>query len=197
MSEQTKGQTPADNLVQFGFHTVGGSDIIFSEGHLQARSKDFNSINALIYAAKPIKFPGNRCTFEVVIKEYQSYPKGMFSINVGVIRLPAGTVLRQSEISTYTKAFCMWFADKLHNSLGGSGMAEKKYGTVSLDDLREGDRVGLRLTPSNNLHFFVNGKNQGVAVRDLLRKGSDIYPVVAVCFNCRAVKVTRAGQLTI
>ena len=39
----------------------------------------------------------------------------------------------------------------------------RKYGDFNLDELSEGDRIGLMRKRNGNLHFFINGLDQGVA----------------------------------
>ena len=47
----------------------------------------------------------------------------------------------------------------IHNRLKSnqSSVLKKQYGFRDLDGLREGDRVGLRLSHDGKLVFFVNG----------------------------------------
>lgn len=39
----------------------------------------------------------------------------------------------------------------------------REYGEFNLDELREGDRVGMMRKSNNNLHYYINGQDQGVA----------------------------------
>lgn len=39
----------------------------------------------------------------------------------------------------------------------------REYGEFNLDELREGDRVGLMRTSNKILHYFINGQDQGEA----------------------------------
>lgn len=39
----------------------------------------------------------------------------------------------------------------------------REYGEFNLDELREGDRVGMMRKSNSNLHYFINGQDQGVA----------------------------------
>ena len=39
----------------------------------------------------------------------------------------------------------------------------REYGEFNLDELKEGDRIGMVRKPSGNLHFYINGLDQGVA----------------------------------
>lgn len=39
----------------------------------------------------------------------------------------------------------------------------REYGDYNLDELSEGDRVGMMRKPNGDLHYFINGLDQGIA----------------------------------
>lgn len=39
----------------------------------------------------------------------------------------------------------------------------REYGEFNLDELREGDRIGMMRKANGNLHYYINGRDQGVA----------------------------------
>ena len=39
----------------------------------------------------------------------------------------------------------------------------RQYGEFNLDELREGDRVGMMRKSNGNLHYYINGQDQGIA----------------------------------
>lgn len=39
----------------------------------------------------------------------------------------------------------------------------REYGEFNLDELREGDRVGMMRKSNGNLHYYINRRDQGVA----------------------------------
>lgn len=39
----------------------------------------------------------------------------------------------------------------------------REYGEFNLDELREGDRIGMMRKANGNLHYFINGRDQGIA----------------------------------
>ena len=51
----------------------------------------------------------------------------------------------------------------------------RKYGDFNLDELSEGDRIGLMRKTGGDLHFFINGSDQGVAAT---RVPPDMWGVV-------------------
>lgn len=74
-------------------------------------------------------------------------------------------------------------------------MSEIPYGERTLDDLREGDRLGMQISPQGTLEYFLNGKPQGVVVTNLHKPGHDLYIVVDHYANCKSTKITRAGKI--
>lgn len=43
----------------------------------------------------------------------------------------------------------------------------REYGQCNLDELGEGDRIGLIRKSNGDLHFYVNGRDQGVAASNV------------------------------
>ncbi|XP_076684468.1 neuralized E3 ubiquitin protein ligase 4 [Andrena cerasifolii] len=48
--------------------------------------------------------------------------------------------------------------------VNGKGMC-REYGEFNLDELREGDRVGMVRRSNGNLHYLINGLDQGIAAK--------------------------------
>ncbi|XP_076180899.1 neuralized E3 ubiquitin protein ligase 4 [Ptiloglossa arizonensis] len=48
--------------------------------------------------------------------------------------------------------------------VNGKGMC-REYGEYNLDELRKGDRVGMVRRSNGNLHYLINGLDQGIAVK--------------------------------
>ncbi|KAF2354220.1 Transposase Tc1-like [Trinorchestia longiramus] len=48
----------------------------------------------------------------------------------------------------------------------GKGML-RQYGDFNLDELQEGDRIGMMIRSGRTLHYFINGLEQGVASTDV------------------------------
>lgn len=54
----------------------------------------------------------------------------------------------------------------------------REYGEFNLDELREGDRVGMMRKSNGNLHYYINGRDQGIAasrVSQILWGVIDLY----------------------
>ena len=68
--------------------------------------------------------------------------------------------------------------------------ASEEYGR-DLDQLKEGDRVGVMLNQQGELHFYVNGRDQGVAASSL---PSPAWAVVDLYGKCAQVSVYDPGS---
>ena len=93
---------------------------------------------------------------------------------------------------------CVWFQERLHNNLvtrSSDGPYLPVYGNVNLDDLQEGDCVGLCLSQDGVLEFTVNGESQGVVAKNIYTRDSDVYAVVDHYGSCVATVITKAGEL--
>ena len=88
---------------------------------------------------------------------------------------------------------CMWAGQTLFNGLV-TPREISKYGHVDLDDLREGDCVGLHLSQDGVLEFTVNGESQGIAAKNIYTRDTDVYAVVDHHGCCVATVITKAGE---
>ena len=181
--------------VEFGFHSAHFDNVKISANRLLAERTE-SCGRGVIYGAKVVR---GTVEFEV---EMIVYDGTMWdgSLKLGVMQCKAGSEIELRDIPQYspgTPNYCMCCADRIENMLVGySGPAEVKYGSTNLNDLREGDRLGLQVSRDCVLTFFVNGKSQGVAAQGVYQDGYDLYPVVDVYASCRAVRITRAGIFT-
>lgn len=182
--------------VQFGFHDVCSEQIKIAENGLRAEKKDpsLHYAHGVAYSALPLK---GTAEFEVTMTDYGTGWSG--TLKLGIARYKTGRSVQTSKIPRYSPEaadHCVWSSDKVHNRLRSNqnGTQEKPYGRMDLDMLREGDRLGLRLSHDGMLTFLVNGKCQGVAADKIYEKGHDVYVVVDHYANCKATVITRAGN---
>ena len=68
--------------------------------------------------------------------------------------------------------------------------ATEDYG-CDLDQLKEGDRVGVMRNSQGELHFHVNGRDQGVAASGL---PSPVWAVVDLYGKCAQVSIYDPGS---
>ena len=186
------------SAVEFGFHSVQGPNIKLSSNGLKAErinpSDEYNG--GVVYGTKVLK---GTTEFEVEITSYDGRVWAG-TLYMGVMQCKAGSKINHSDIPQdipHTTNYCSWFGFQLYNNfVGYSGPTVKKYGSTNLENLREGDCLGLRVSHDGVLTFFVNGKSQGVAAQGVYQDGYDLYSVVDVYGQCKAVRITRAGKFT-
>lgn len=149
------------------FHANCGSlAIIGNNGKSCHRPNAVDEFNdAVVLTNRPLK-TGE--LFEVRLDRVVSKWAG--SIEVGVT-LHDPTQLRFPQTMTNMKETWMMSGSGIMND---GVMCIEHYG-VNLDRLQVGDRVGVVRKENGNLHFFVNGIDQGVAVTNLPER---LYGVV-------------------
>lgn len=181
--------------VQFGFHDSCSEQMRIAENGMRAEKKDptLHYAHGVAYSSLPLK---GTAEFEVTMTDYGTGWSG--TLKLGVAKYKTGRSVLMNKIPRYSPEaadHCVWSSDKLHNRLHNrDGPQEAHYGEMDLDVLREGDRLGLRLSHDGVLTFFVNGQCQGVAAEKIYEKGHDVYVVVDHYANCKATVITRAGR---
>ena len=194
-SEQTTLNFVSIKDIQFGYHSTSGKKIRITNDGLgtEKMNLDWEPNNGVVCGARPLK---GMAEFEVKIVSYGT-SKGQAStsqFSFGVMRCKKGAPIEYVPIGCKHAAnHCVWVDYQLCNNLVTPGEVSD-YGYVDLDDVREGDRVGLRLSQDRVLEFFVNGESQGIAVRNIYSRNSDVYAVVDHGGNCMATVITKAGE---
>ena len=145
--------------------------------------------HGVVYGSRPVK---GHCEFEVELTSYGTGWSG--NLKLGVMRTSGK--LEEEAIPRYSpeaSGYCIWCAGKLHDHM--IAMTEMPYGKQSLDELQQGDRLGLQLTRNGILTFLINGRPQGVAASSVYsKKDCDVYVVVDHYANCKSTRITRAGM---
>ena len=181
--------------IQFGYHSASGEKIKITNSGLGAErmDPDYQFSGGVAYGALPLK---GLAEFEVKI--ISSGAHCLTSLQLGVMRYYKKGVPIESgpsipEDSYNAKHHCVWTEQKLYNNLI-TPAEESDYGYVDLDDLHEGDTAGLRLSHDGVLEFFVNGENQGIAVKNVYTRDTDVYAIVDHHDQCVATVITKAGE---
>lgn len=177
-------------IIQFGYHEYHSLRMRLTEEKQRASKEDPENSYAhgVVYGAQPLR---GDVEFEVELTSYGTGWSG--NLKLGVMRCQ-GKVEEQSipRYSPEAKEYCVWCANKLHDHM--VTMRDQEYGEMNLDDLREGDRLGLKLRRDGTLNFLVNGHAQGIAAQNVYKRGWNVFIVVDHYANCRATKITRAGM---
>lgn len=135
---------PSYEDMEFTFHQVIGKNVMIMEDGLYAQRKQTHSTrdNAVVYGSKPIPCRG-KCILEVTITENKKKGWG-YSVQIGVMRLPTGTELKQSDVpseSEHGNNHCMWRGSTLWNRLQLCDdyiESTSDYGLVDLRNLGKG-----------------------------------------------------------
>ena len=180
--------------IQFGYHSASGKQIRITNDGLGAERVDPDRVwrDGVAYGSRPLK---GMAEFEVKIVSYVTRWYG--TIRFGVMRCKKGVPIEPGPSiprDSYNAAnHCVWRNQQLCNNFVTPNK-KSDYGYVDLDDLREGDCVGLRLSQDGVLELFVNGKSQGIASKNIYTRNSDVYAVVDHYDNCVATVITKAGE---
>ena len=133
--------------------------------------------------------------FEVELTSYGTSWSG--NLKLGIMIHKSSEKLDKKNIPRYSPEasdHCVWCSSILYDHITNN---EVFYGKRNLDELRVGDRIGLQITPLGVLTYFLNGKSQGTATTDVYKPGYDVYIVTDLYANCKAIKITRAGTISI
>ena len=177
--------------VRFGYHSTTGKAIrIISDGLGAERINPTEvAYHGITYGAHPLK---GVVKFEVEIVSYGAGWRS--SLGFGVMRCEKGVPIESIQSDSYDAAnHCVWIDHLLRNKLVTPGEVSD-YGYVNLDDLRKGDRVGLRLSQDGVLEFTVNGESQGIAAKNIYTRDTDVFAVVDHRAQCVATVITKAGE---
>ena len=162
-----------------------------SNDGLEARriGSERNFQQGIVYSERPVR---GHVEFEVEIISYGTKWSG--SLKLGVMLHESQTSFREVTLPLYTLGaanHCVWSIDVIFDNI--TTMKVMPY-SRDLDELREGDRVGLLITSDGELHFLANGKPQGRATYGIYRPGYDVYITVDHWDNCKATRITRASK---
>ena len=151
-----------------------------------------NYAGGVVYSDKPLE---GLSEFEVTLTKYGTGWSG--NLKLGIAMFEAHEPLKNNggktppRYSPDARNHCVWCDEKIHDKL--QKFEEKKFGLTKLDDLREGDRLGLQILANGTLSFYVNGEFQGVALSGVYKDGYDIYAVVDHYGNAIATAISKAG----
>ncbi|XP_055614454.1 neuralized-like protein 4 [Uranotaenia lowii] len=139
------------------FHTRCGSLVKLSANCRTAERRrpldEFN--NGVVMTHRPLR---DNELFEIRIDRLVDKWSG--SIEVGVTtHCPSALQFPATMTNLRSGTIMMSGCGILTNGKG----TRREYGEFNLDELREGDRVGMMRKSNGNLHYYINGRDQGVA----------------------------------
>ncbi|KAG5890383.1 hypothetical protein JTB14_029747 [Gonioctena quinquepunctata] len=141
------------------FHDRCGSLVKLSNGSRSAERQrpldEFN--NGVVMTQRPLR---DSELFEIRIDRLVDKWSG--SIEMGITtHNPNSLVFPATMTNMRSGTIMMSGCGILTNGKG----TRREYGDFNLDELTEGDRVGMMRKPDGNLHYFINGLDQGIAAQ--------------------------------
>uniref|UniRef100_A0A8B9KI47 Neuralized E3 ubiquitin protein ligase 4 n=1 Tax=Astyanax mexicanus TaxID=7994 RepID=A0A8B9KI47_ASTMX len=177
--------TGASAASDLRFHQLHGTNAVITNGGRTALRQNCRSeFNDAIVIS-------NRCLrdgelFEIVIQKMVDRWSG--SIEAGV------TAIRPEELefpNTMTDIdYDTWMLSGTAIMQDGNTM-RNNYG-CDLDSLSTGSRIGMMRTASGDLHYYINGVDQGVACTGL-PPGKEVYAVIDLYGQCVQVSITSSS----
>ncbi|XP_057662897.1 neuralized-like protein 4 [Diorhabda carinulata] len=146
------------------FHDRCGSLVKLSNGNRSAERRrpldEFN--NGVVMTHRPLR---DSELFEIRIDRLVDKWSG--SIEMGITTHdPNSLVFPATMTNMRSGTIMMSGCGILTNGKG----TRREYGDFNLDELTEGDRVGMMRKPDGNLHYFINGLDQGIAAQRVPNK---------------------------
>lgn len=159
------------------FHIRCGSLVILSANNRAAERRrpldEFN--NGVVMTHRPLR---DNELFEIRIDKLVDKWSG--SIEVGVTTHNPNSLHFPATMTNMRSGTIMMSGCGILTNGKGT---RREYGEFNLDELREGDRVGMMRKSNGNLHYYINGQDQGVAAK----QGTSIHSIATIFFldcNC-------------
>ncbi|XP_074025291.1 neuralized E3 ubiquitin protein ligase 4 [Leptinotarsa decemlineata] len=141
------------------FHDRCGSLVKLSNGSRSAERRrpldEFN--NGVVMTQRPLR---DLELFEIRIDRLVDKWSG--SIEMGITTHNPNTLVFPATMTNMRSGTIMMSGCGILTNGKGT---RREYGDFNLDELTEGDRVGMMRKPDGNLHFFINGLDQGIAAQ--------------------------------
>ncbi|OCT59664.1 hypothetical protein XELAEV_18001087mg [Xenopus laevis] len=175
------------SLSDLRFHHLHGSNALITNGGRSAlRNNSRSEFNdAIVMSSRPLR---DGELFEIVIQKMVDRWSG--SIEAGV------TAIRPEDLefpNTMTDIdYDTWMLSGTAIMQDGNTL-RNNYG-CDLDSLGAGSRIGMMKTTRGDLHYFINGEDQGVACTGL-PMGKDIFAVIDLYGQCVQVSLTGGSGL--
>ncbi|XP_073420158.1 neuralized-like protein 4 isoform X2 [Dendrobates tinctorius] len=169
------------------FHHLHGSNALITNGGRTAlRNNSRSEFNdAIVMSSRPLR---DGELFEIVIQKMVDRWSG--SIEAGV------TAIRPEDLefpNTMTDIdYDTWMLSGTAIMQDGNTL-RNNYG-CDLDSLGSGSRIGMMKTTRGDLHYYINGEDQGVACTGV-PAGRDIYAVIDLYGQCVQVSLTGGSGL--
>ncbi|XP_028393670.1 neuralized-like protein 4 [Dendronephthya gigantea] len=169
-----------DSASSLEFNEKCGSGIVLSHNQRRAaRSHPESEFDNGLVFSKAILV--ERTLFEVVIEKKMTLWSG--SLAIGVTKCdPSAFDTVPASISHLRDG--TWVL--AGSSVLQDGLSIRDDYSANLEELKVSDRVGVMLLEGGKLHYFINGKDMGCAVKDI---PSQVFVVIDVYGRCSEIKL--------
>ena len=161
-------------------HEKCGSGIVLSNRGRKAARKNAESEfdNALVFSKTVLP---ERRLFELVIEKKMTLWSG--SLSLGVTKCDPNSFESVPASVSHLRNGTWVLAG---SSVLKDGLSIRDDYMGNLEELSIGDRVGVMLLESGELHYFINGKDMGCAAKDVPKQ---VYVVIDVYGRCSAIRL--------
>lgn len=199
LPEYSKEHRVTKDTVQFGFHPVGGRNAHFSRDLMVAGCCNHGG-HAVCYGAVPFRGRSEMEVEIIGVPYNDSISSHEQEILMGLLKRKSGQshVESQNDVPRCAQDkpadhFIVYQGFKIHNKMNPENITETVYGyRTSLRLLSKFDTLGMQVTETGDLYFYVNGVCQGLAASNVYLEGFDIYPIFELRGNVHVVRITKA-----
>ena len=159
----------------FSFHKIHGSRIKLTNSNCTATRVEAVKFydNGVVYTGIP--FSGHS-RFVVEANELGVGWSGSFKL--GVVLLSPDTFKQGFQPPRYSPGSArnswVWSSNSLH--IGSD--VKVSYGTINLEELEKGDKLGIEILSNGTLKYSVNGVDQGAATSEIYNTNKHVYGFV-------------------
>lgn len=184
LDPQITDKQPTSTHILHRFSLTCGKNVILSSDNTAAarRGRTFN--HGLVFGSSPLHINE---VFEVQVAALALHWAG--SLSLGLTTMPIEST-RSRNLPDCMAAIDSdtWFLTG--NEIRKNNTVLKVNFCHSLDWLAVGNRIGVKRTPDNGIHFLLNGKDMGVAAVYAPRQFENMYPVLDLYGSVAAVGIT-------
>lgn len=184
LEPQTSVKQPPPSHILHRFSLTCGKNVILASDNTAAarRSRTYN--HGLVFGSSPLHINE---VFEVQVAALALHWAG--SLSIGLTTMPSENTRSRNLPDSITALDAdTWFLTG--NEVRKNTNVLKVNYCHSLDWLAVGNRVGVKRTPGNAIHFLLNGKDMGIAAVYAPRQFENLFPVLDLYGSVAAVGIS-------
>lgn len=189
---QTEELQHLPSELQFGFQVLASSRdfaILSDDNFIITKKSGYTPCS--VYSRYPLN---SISYFEVKVSLASSCRVGQLMI--GVCRVPKHCTVSTCfpvSLPYESNNYCVWHNSALWNNFSVIH-TKMSYGSIDLAEITTHDKIGVMITLAGDLMFYVNGKCQGLAARNIYLESCNVYAVATMLENCESLCVVRSSR---